>query len=307
MIEFINNNFSWTLILVLLINMSQRKLPGSDKKRMATICIAFLFLLFYIGSIFIAMKELSPWFLLLDLAIVIAIGFIFRSRVWPFRLHCVKCGKKLDYNHIIGHDDNLCEECHDEAHPEEAAKKKAARLTKEEKAEISWKNAEKVEDIDWDNWEPTDRCVITYVTDKATNRLLMIEKKRGLGEGYLNAPGGHIELEETAEEAARRETKEETGLEVSNLEYRGLLRFNFKEGIREIGYVYFTSTFSGELKECDEARPFWQDLSDIPFDRMWEDDRLWVQRALDGEKFNAYFVFDDKKMIDSRVNWNDEI
>ncbi len=303
MVAFINEYFTWFLILILLFNMSQRKLPRSDRKRIATIYIAFLSLLFYIGSVVISINEWSEWFLLVDLAIVILIGFLFRGRVWPYRLHCSKCGKKMDWNHIIGHDENVCEECWLKDHPEEAKKQAEAKLTKEDKRIIACENATKVEDIEWDYWEPTDRCVITYVEDG--DKLLFIEKKRGLGQGYYNAPGGHIELEETAVEAAIRETKEETGLDVSNLEYRGVLHFNFKD-IREIGYVYFTSTFSGELKECDEARPFWINKKEIPYDNMWEDDKLWLQKAIEGHHFEAYFIFDDRKMIDSKIIWDEE-
>lgn len=303
MVDFLINSYTWFLILILLFNMSQRKLPRSDKKRFATIYIAFLSLLFYVGCILIGYRGWSEWFLLLDLAIVVAIGIIFRSRVWPFRIHCLKCGKKMDWNHIAGHDENICEECWLKDHPEEAKKKAEAQLTKADKRIIACQNATKVDDIDWDYWEPTDRCVITYVEDG--DKLLFIEKKRGMGEGYFNAPGGHIELEETAIEAAIRETKEETGLDVDNLEYRGVLHFNFKD-IREIGYVYFTKTFSGELKECEEARPFWINKAEIPYDNMWEDDKLWLPKALEGHKFDAYFIFDDKTMIDSKIVWDEE-
>lgn len=305
MIKFISDNFTWSLIIILLVNMSQRKLRHSDKKRLATILIAFLFLLFYIGNIVISINNLSPWFLLVDLLIVFLIGFIFRAKVWPYRLHCQKCGKKLDYNHIIGYDDNICSACYDEAHPEEAQKKAEAKLTKEEKIQIESSKAEKVEDINWDYWEPTDRCVITYVEDE--DKLLLIEKKQGLGKGYINAPGGHIEIEETAMEAAIRETKEETGLDISSLDYRGVLHFNFKDGLKEIGYVYFASTFSGELKECEEARPFWISKAEIPYDNMWEDDRLWLPQALEGHKFDAYFIFDGKTMLDHKITLDEEL
>ncbi|MBQ0071540.1 MAG: NUDIX domain-containing protein, partial [Spirochaetales bacterium] len=63
----------------------------------------------------------------------------------------------------------------------------------------------------------------------------MIHKKKGLGTGYIIAPGGHVELEETSMEAAIRETKEETGLDCADLEEMGTLHFQFKDGLRMLG------------------------------------------------------------------------
>lgn len=304
MSKFLNDNFTWFLILILLVNMSQRKLKNSDKKRQATIYIAVLALIFYIGVIIIDVRALPSWALIIALIIPIIIGIIFRNRVWPYRLHCKECGKKLDWNHIIGHDENICTACYDKHHPEEAAAKAEAKKTPEEKRTASYKDAKLVSDIDWDNWEPTDRCVITYVQSEKDT--LFIEKKQGLGTGYYNAPGGHIELEETATEAAIRETKEETGLDITNPVFRGTLHFQFADGMREIGYVYFTNEFSGTLKECDEARPFWIATDSIPYENMWEDDRLWLPKAMEGCKFDAYFVFDGKTMSDHSITWLDE-
>ena len=123
-----------------------------------------------------------------------------------------------------------------------------------------------------------------------------------MGTGYYNAPGGHIEIEETKVEAAIREAKEETGLEVSNLEEVGTLYFQFKDGIRMLGYVFFAHSYTGELiKECDETRPFWCKIKDLDYSMMWEDDKLWLPMAMEGKHFEGYFVFDDKKMLDSKI------
>ena len=230
---------------------------------------------------------------------------IFRKQFWPFRRHCVKCGKKLDYNRIIGYDENLCQDCYWEAHPDEKALEDAKNKTPEEVLEDKFVSADKVDDIPWDLWEPTESCVLTYVTDG--DRILMIMKKTGLGSGYINAPGGHIELEETKTEAAIRETKEETGITVSNLEERGVLRFQFKDGLRMLGYVFFTSEWEGELiDECEETKPFWTNISELDYSAMWEDDRMWLPMALEGKKFSGYFIFDDKTMIDARVDEDTE-
>ena len=293
--------FTWLMLFVILLNISQRKFPHSEKKRKATILIAVVFLVIYALVAMSAIWKLPPWLDFIYVAAGIAAIIIFRRTFWPFRLHCSKCGKRLDYNRVIGYDENLCQDCYFEAHPDEKEAEEAKAKTPEEKLNDIFIKADRVEDIPWDLWEPTETCVLTYVVDG--DRVLMIEKKTGLGSGYINAPGGHMELEETKTEAAIRETKEETGLTVSDLKERGVLRFQFKDGLRMLGYVFFTSKWEGELiDECEETRPFWTDIASLDYSAMWEDDRLWLPMALEGKRFSGYFIFDDKEMIDSAVD-----
>ena len=293
--------FTWLMLFIILLNISQRKFPNTEKKRKATILIAVDFLIVYTLVALVAIWKLPEWVSWIFPVLGIAAIIVFRKKFWPFRLHCVKCGKRLDYNRIIGYDENLCQDCYWEAHPEEKEAEEAKKKTPEELIEEKFISADKVDDIPWDYWEPTESCVLTYVTDG--DRILMIMKKTGLGSGYINAPGGHIELEETKTEAAIRETKEETGLTVSDLEESGILRFQFKDGLRMLGYVFFTSSWEGELiDECEETKPFWTDISTLDYDAMWEDDRLWLPMALEGKKFSGYFIFDDKTMLDSRID-----
>lgn len=292
--------FTWMMLFIILINISQRKFPRSEGKRKATILIAVDFLVVYTFIALTSIWNLPQWvgwiFPILGIIVIV----VFRKKMWPFKLHCSKCGKNLEYNRIIGYDDNLCQDCYWEAHPEEKELEEAKKKTPEQVLEEKFIKADKVDEIPWDLWEPTERCVLTYVTDG--DNILMIMKKTGLGSGYINAPGGHIELEETKFEAAIRETKEETGLKVSDLEERGVLRFQFKDGLRMLGYVFFTSAWEGNLiDECEETKPFWTKISDLDYNAMWEDDRLWLPMALDGRKFSGYFIFDDKTMIDCKV------
>ena len=297
--------FTWLMLFIILLNVSQRKYPATDRKRRATLLLAVDFLVIYTLIALGAVWKLPEWTGWIFLALGIIVPIIFRKTFWPFRLHCSKCGKKLDYNHIIGYDENLCQDCYWEMHPEEKKAAEEKKKTPEEILEERFVSADRVDDIPWDDWEPTETCVLTYVTDN--DRVLMIMKKTGLGSGYINAPGGHIELEETKTEAAIRETKEETGLTVSDLEERGTLRFQFKDGLRMLGYVFFTSTWSGTLiDECEEAKPFWTDIASLDYSAMWEDDRLWLPMALEGRRFSGYFIFDDRTMIDSKVEEEEE-
>ena len=47
----------------------------------------------------------------------------------------------------------------------------------------------RLSDIDWSTWKPTDRATLLFVVDREKNRVLLIEKKRGLGAGKVNGPG----------------------------------------------------------------------------------------------------------------------
>ena len=57
-------------------------------------------------------------------------------------------------------------------------------------------------------------CAGAIVRDEA-GRLLLVRRGRPPGQGLWSVPGGRIEPGETAEAAAAREVREETGLEVA--------------------------------------------------------------------------------------------
>ena len=115
-------------------------------------------------------------------------------------------------------------------------------------------------------------------------RVLLAMKKRGLGAGKWNGPGGKVEKGETTEDACRRETYEETGVTVGQLENRGVIEFAF-EGKPEWDSrctVFVTSDISGEPIETEEMRPQWYALDDVPLADMWEDDAVWLMGVLRG-------------------------
>ena len=84
------------------------------------------------------------------------------------------------------------------------------------------------------------------------NNVLLEERS---DDGYFDFPGGGIDLKESAEEAAARELKEETGLIANSLEFFKLysgeithyVYFNGDE-IYGLDVVYICRDFSGELK-----------------------------------------------------------
>ena len=157
----------------------------------------------------------------------------------------------------------------------------------------------RVDNIEWEFWQPTDHAVLCFLRNGS--RLLLIHKKRGLGRGKINGPGGRIEAGETAIEAAVRETREEVGLEPLDPSERAELSFVFADGYGMQVRVFFAARWRGTLTETDEALPFWCDLQSIPYDQMWADDRLWLPHALEGRFVRGVFTFDGDRMIDHRV------
>ncbi|MEI9894360.1 MAG: 8-oxo-dGTP diphosphatase [Chthoniobacter sp.] len=134
-------------------------------------------------------------------------------------------------------------------------------------------------------------------------RVLLIRKKRGLGAGKINGPGGKIEPGETALDSAIREAQEEIGVTPSELEERGLLHFQFTDGYSLQCTVFLARRFAGEPIETEEATPMWFDFDQIPYGEMWEDDQYWLPEVLAGRKFAAWFEFDGDKMLNKEVRF----
>lgn len=153
-----------------------------------------------------------------------------------------------------------------------------------------------VADIDWSDWEARDLATLVFVI--RGDQILLIRKKRGLGKGKVNGPGGKLDPGENAQQCATRECHEELGITVHELECMGEHKFQFVDGYSIHCWVFKTSTFDGEAIETDEATPLWTNISEIPYEEMWEDDRIWLPMVIAGESFTARWIFDDDRMLD---------
>jgi serine O-acetyltransferase len=153
---------------------------------------------------------------------------------------------------------------------------------------------------DWENWTPTivaTLCFMLREGEDGRREVLLIRKKRGLGHGKINGPGGKLEPGETLEESAARETQEEVGLLPENLREAAELKFQFVDGMAIHCHVYLTEQFSGELVETPEALPFWRAVDAVPYEEMWQDDKFWLPQVLSGEHVEGRFVFDGERML----------
>jgi 8-oxo-dGTP diphosphatase len=147
----------------------------------------------------------------------------------------------------------------------------------------------------WDGFEPIDRATLVFVF--RGDEVLLIRKKRGLGAGKINGPGGRLEACETLLDCASREVVEELCITPTGLEERGELRFNFVDGHSLHAVVFTASGYHGEPTETDEAIPLWFTRDAIPYAEMWADDRLWFPHLLAGRRFRGRFLFDGDTMV----------
>lgn len=154
-------------------------------------------------------------------------------------------------------------------------------------------------DIDWESWRPKDVAVLLFVI--RGGEVLLIRKKRGLGAGKINAPGGRIEPGESPEDAAIRETFEEVGVTAEAPRRRGHLRFQFTDGYALECHVLSSDACEGDVRETDEAIPRWAPLHALPYEEMWEDDRLWLPLMLAGRPFRGRFIFEGDRMLDHEL------
>ncbi len=157
-----------------------------------------------------------------------------------------------------------------------------------------------VNDIDWVGWQPVDRATLLFVICRG--RMLLIHKKRGLGAGKINGPGGRLEPGETPEQCAVREVHEEVCITPRQVSFCGTLAFQFTNGYSIHGTVFRAADYRGEPCETDEAHPLWFPLDAIPYEQMWADDIHWMPLMLRYRPFSGRFIFDGDTMLDLAIN-----
>jgi len=133
------------------------------------------------------------------------------------------------------------------------------------------------------------------------DEVLLIRKKRGLGAGKINGPGGKIDPGETPEQCAVREVEEELGVHAEQVSELGLLRFQFTDGLGLLCHVFRADSFPGTPVETIEAIPLWTKIDAIPYDEMWADDRMWFHHLIARRKFSGNFEFDGDTMLTCEV------
>jgi len=105
-------------------------------------------------------------------------------------------------------------------------------------------------------------AVAGVITDER-GRMVVLVRGKEPGKGKWDLPGGFVDPGETAEDALRREVREEIGLEVTALRYLGSWPNIYEYmGVR---YRTLDMGFACEVKEVASARPREAEIAEVLF------------------------------------------
>lgn len=97
---------------------------------------------------------------------------------------------------------------------------------------------------------------------------VLVKKRKGShGEGDYGFPGGHLEYMESFEDCARREVREECGIEIQNIRFNylsNLTRYNPKHFI-DVGVVADWASGEPQVLEPEKNESWeWYDIDNLP-------------------------------------------
>lgn len=116
--------------------------------------------------------------------------------------------------------------------------------------------------------------------------------------GYYNGLGGHIERGEDVISAARRETFEESGLEVSDLHINGVVMIDVEPDQGICMFVFSGSKFTGDLRPSNEGPLEWIKLSELDHYKCVEDIPILLPRLLKDEFFSLQYLYDENGKLE---------
>lgn len=104
-----------------------------------------------------------------------------------------------------------------------------------------------------------------------------IKKENDLNRDKWVGIGGKFEDKESPEECNLREVYEETGLTLKGAEYRGIVTFVSDKWETEYMHIFYSDSFSGEVKDCDEGVLEWVEKERLFSMPIWEGDKIFLR------------------------------
>jgi 8-oxo-dGTP diphosphatase len=99
------------------------------------------------------------------------------------------------------------------------------------------------------------------------DKVLLMKRKGPHGKGTWSTPGGHLDFGETLEQCARREAKEEVGVDVVNIRFRAVTNDLFEPEGRHYITIWMEGQPTGEpliASEREVAELGWFAWNSLP-------------------------------------------
>ena len=130
-----------------------------------------------------------------------------------------------------------------------------------------------------------------------------VKKENDLNHDKWIGIGGKFEDKESPEECNLRESFEETGLTLKNVRYCGIVTFVSDEWETEYMHLFHTTSFSGNIKECDEGNLEWIEIEKVYDLPLWAGDKLFLK--LIEQKvpfFSLKLEYEGEKLVNAILN-----
>jgi len=140
--------------------------------------------------------------------------------------------------------------------------------------------------------------------DGAYLMLHRIKKKKDVNKDKWIGVGGHFEEGESPEDCLIREVREETGLTLTEWQYRGIVTFVSDEAPTEYMHLFTAAGFAGQMKEtCDEGTLEWVPIEKIPTLNLWEGDKIFLRLLSENAPFfSLKLVYRGSSLVKTALN-----
>ena len=149
--------------------------------------------------------------------------------------------------------------------------------------------------------KPIRKAVRCYLIKD--NEVVVTKYKKGnKKEGYYDIPGGKIEEGETPKQTAIREMQEETGIEIQNLKYKGIMTIEYPDRMF-IFDTFISKEYEGEPQEFEENTSEWIDIDELLKKEKILSNIILLDKFLikglidDNRNFNLHVKVDDQETI----------
>lgn len=139
-----------------------------------------------------------------------------------------------------------------------------------------------------------ETVILTNMCLVYNNDQILVQKRTKDSWPGITFPGGHIEENESFVESTIREIKEETGLDIKNLEFCGVSHWTKLCGCRYIVFLYKTNCFSGTLTSSNEGEVFWINKNDL-FKYELAEDLLEMFEVISSPNISEFFSLRDNQ------------